>query len=177
MMRVSGLLTARVAAFLVIASACGKAEETPAIDSAAISLSPAPAPASTPAASSSPDNCPATGQWALCSLEKRLKRSGFVVTRLENESPQRPGFSVKPAVYKLGKGRLEVFLYEDAAMLAKDLAAMDTLAVVPRGGASTWTSQPALIRSGNLAAVYMDQNARQAERLVLAITAGAPSGG
>jgi hypothetical protein len=176
MMRVSKSLAARVAAFLVLA-ACGKAEETPATDSAAISLTPAPAPASTPVASSSTDNCPATGQWALCSLEKRLKRSGFVATKLDGESPERPGFSVKPAVYKLGKGRLEVFLYADAAMLEKDLAAMDTLAVVPRGGASTWTSQPAMIRSGNLAAVYMDQNARQAERLVLAITAGAPSGG
>ena len=179
MMRTSGSRVAsRVAAILVVASACGGREDRPVTDSVAISLTPAPAPATVPVISASPDTCPATGKWALCSLEKRLKRSGFVATRIENESPKRPGFSVQPTVYKLGKGRLEVFLYEDAAALERDIAGLDTLSVVPKGGASsTWASQPGLIRSGNLAAVYMDQNARQAERLVLAITAGAPSGG
>ena len=81
-----------------------------------------------------------------------------------------------PTVYTLGSGRLEVFLYEDAAAMEKDLAAMDTLTVAPPGAAPAWPSPPGLIRSGNLAAVYMGQSARQAERLTLAITAGAPSG-
>jgi hypothetical protein len=162
--RPSGCHVVGVLALFFFANGCSRAEDSPPTDSVAISLTPAPAPASRPSASSSRDDCPATGQWALCSLEKRLKRSGFVVTRIEGESTRRPGFSVLPAAYKLGKGRLEVFLYDDAALLEKDIAAMDTLAV------------PGLIRSGNLAAVYMDQNPRQAERLVLAITAGAPSG-
>lgn len=123
-----------------------------------------------------PDECPATGQWALCSLEKRLKRAGFVARKLEGESPERAGFTVKPAVYTLGSGRLEVFLYESAAAMEKDIAALDTLTVSPPGTAPAWPSPAGLIRSGNLAAVYMGQSPRTAERLMLAITAGAPSG-
>lgn len=143
--------------------------------------SPAPAPAvqifraerdSLPAPKG---DCPATGKWALCSLETRLKRSGFVATRIEGDTTARAGFSVKPLAYKLGRGRLEVFLYENAAALEKDVAGIDTVTVSPAGSPGAWPSPPGFVRSGNLAAVFMDQNARQAERLVLAITAGAPS--
>jgi hypothetical protein len=122
------------------------------------------------------DDCPATGEWALCSVEKRLKRSGFVATRIESESPARAGFSVKPVVYTLGRGRLEVFIYDDAESMNRDMAGIDTLAVAPAGAAADWPAPPRLIRNGNLAAVYMDQTARQAERLEMALTAGAPSG-
>jgi hypothetical protein len=105
-----------------------------------------------------------------------LKRSGFVARKVDGESPERAGFTVKPTVYTLGSGRLEVFLYEDAAAMEKDIAALDTLGVTPPGTASAWPSPPGLIRSANLAVVYMGQSARAAERLMLAITAGAPSG-
>ena len=120
-------------------------------------------------------DCPRTGKWSLCAVEKRLRRSGFVATKID-ESPARAGFSVKPSVYKLGSGRIEIFLYEDSAALAKDLAGLDTLSVAPTGSAPSWPSPPALIRNGNLAAVYMDQTPRQAERLIMALLAGAPSG-
>ena len=122
-------------------------------------------------------DCPATGRWALCSLEKRLRRSGFVVTKLDSAAPSRPGFNVRPAVYKLGTGRLEVFLYEDATAMERDIAGIDTITVSPPGAVSVWSSDAALVRNGNLAAVHTGQSPRQAERLMLAITAGAPSGG
>lgn len=155
--------------------ACGRGDEpkTPGdttVAAAAQVAAPArPGPAG-------PDECPATGQWALCSLEKRLKRSGFVARKVDGESPERAGFTVQPAVYTLGSGRLEVFLYESAAAMEKDIAGLDTLTVAPPGTAPSWPSRAGLIRSGNLAAVYMGQSARAAERLTLAITAGAPSG-
>jgi hypothetical protein len=152
--------------------ACGGRDSVPA-DTSRVQL-PAPAMTADSARVVVPDPCPSTGQWALCSLEKRLKRSGFVMQRLEGDTVRRPGFSVTPAVYKLGRGRLEVFLYESEAALMADLAAIDTVSVAPRGAAGTWPSPPALVRSGNVAAVFMDQTARQAERLVLAVTAGAP---
>ena len=87
----------------------------------------------------------------------------------------RAGFNVKPAVYTLGHGRLEVFLYADDHALATDMADIDTIAVAAAGSLGTWPSTPTLVRSGNLAAVFMDQTPRQSERFVLAITAGAPS--
>ncbi len=167
---------------LVIAgllAACSSGE-TPAIDTATPVSRPSPpaAVASAPdsAAGRTASDCPATGKWALCSFEKRLRRSGFVATKIDSASPNRAGFSVQPAVYKLGGGRLEVFLYEDAAAMERDIAGIDTLTVSPPGTPPAWPSGAALVRNGNVAAVYMGQSAREAERLTLAITAGAPSG-
>jgi hypothetical protein len=116
--------------------------------------------------------------WALCSVENRLRQSGFVAKRIAGDSPKRAGFSVKPTAYTLGKSRLEVFIYKDEASLARDMAALDTALVGPRGAAaSQWEMQPVLVRSANLAAVLLTTNARQAERVTLALTAGAPQPG
>lgn len=121
--------------------------------------------------------CPHTGLWAECSVERRLKQSGFVVKRVDSVATERAGFSVKPIVYSLGKSRLEVFLYENEKALAKDVAKLDTVLVVPIGSVSTWPTTPTFIRSANLIGILTSGNQRQAERVVLAITAGAPQPG
>ncbi|MBA3343023.1 MAG: hypothetical protein H0T48_14470 [Gemmatimonadaceae bacterium] len=121
--------------------------------------------------------CRHTGLWDLCTFEKRLKQAGFVTKLIETEKPRRAGFTPLPTVYTVGRARLEVFLYRDAETMTRDLAALDTLTVAPRGANASWEGTPMLIRSGNLAAVFLPQNPRQAERLALAITAGAPQPG
>lgn len=119
--------------------------------------------------------CPRTGQWALCSVEKRLEQSGFVVRRLNGEAPSRAGFSVAPTAYMLGRTRLEVFIYPNESALAADVAKIDTVSAAPRGAPNPWPFfAPTFVRSGNLAAVFLTENATQAERLTLALTAGAP---
>ena len=121
--------------------------------------------------------CVHTGLWAACSIERRLKQSGFVVKKLD-EVAERPGFSVKPLVYSLGSSRLEVFIYDDENALARDLRGIDTVRVAPPGSAAVWPSTPTFIRSANLAAVFLlARSPRQAERVVLAITAGPPQPG
>ena len=161
----------------VAAGGCTRANETPADTSSQ------QVPASRTISSLSPDSvkpvanrCEHTGLWAQCSLERRLKQSGFVVKKLD-EQPARTGFSIKPVVYSLGASRLEVFFYEDEKSANKELAALDTILVAPKGSQSSWPSTPTLIRSANLAAVLLGQNPRQAERAVLAITAGPPQPG
>jgi hypothetical protein len=119
--------------------------------------------------------CPRTGKWALCSVENRLVQSGFVVRRVSGEPPRRAGFSVTPAVYTLGRSRLEVFIYPSESALAADVAKMDTVSAAPRGAKNPWPFfSPTFVHSGNLAAVFLTDNATQAERLMLALTAGAP---
>jgi hypothetical protein len=119
--------------------------------------------------------CPRTGKWALCSVENRLVQSGFVVRRVNGEPPRRTGFSVTPAVYTLGRSRLEVFIYPSESALAADVAKMDTVSAAPRGAKNPWPFfSPTFVRSANLAVVFLTDNATQAERLMLALTAGAP---
>jgi hypothetical protein len=132
-----------------------------------------PAVAATAAPSSG--GCPRTGKWALCSVENRLVQSGFVVRRANSEAPHRAGFSVTPAVYTLGRSRLEVFIYPSEAALAADVAKLDTVSAAPRGAKNPWPFfSPTFVRSANLAAVFLTDNPTQAERLTLALTAGAP---
>jgi hypothetical protein len=124
----------------------------------------------------SPD-CPHDGKWALCSIERRLSQSGFVVKRVD-DTTHREGFAVKPVVYTLGQSRLEVFLYKDSASAARNIAKLDTLTVGPVGKPSQWGEvPPTLIRSANVAAVILSQSARQIERAVNALTAGPPQAG
>lgn len=118
--------------------------------------------------------CPRTGLWAECSIEKRLSQAGFVVQRVEVGAPRRAGFSVAPTIYNLGKSRLEVFLYPTESAANADVRKIDTLAAAPRGGAGNWPMPPTFVRSANLVAVFLTANPTQAERLTLAITAGAP---
>jgi len=109
-------------------------------------------------------DCPNTGQWAACSVERRLRQAGFVLKPVKDDTSSSAGLSIKPLVYTIGRARVQIFIYRDGAALAKDIAHVDTMRVN-------------VIRSGNLAAIYLGDNPQQAERLSLAITAGAPQPG
>ena len=163
-----------------LAAACGTSDERSGATSRPAEVdagqtSAVPRGAESPAALAS--GCPHTGRWALCNVESRLKQAGFVVKLKPEESPTRVGFSVKPVIYGVGRARLEVFIYDDEAALARDIAKMDTVRVAPVGANATWETPPLLIRSGNLAAVFLTDSPQQAERLALALTAGAPQPG
>jgi len=132
-----------------------------------------PAVSSTPSSSSKPA-CPRTGKWALCSVETRLKQSGFVIEPAHGSQPRREGFSVSPVAYTLGKSRLEVFIYASPEAAAKDVARLDTLAAALHGARSNWAMPPTFVRSANLIAVFLTESQVQAERLTLALTAGPP---
>jgi len=77
-------------------------------------------------------------------------------------------------VYTLGGRRLEVFIYPSVSALSADIAKLDTLSAAPNGAPNPWGSVPTFVRSANLAAVFLTDNGTQAERLTLALTAGAP---
>jgi aminoglycoside phosphotransferase (APT) family kinase protein len=165
------LASAALAACTRTSSESAESASSTATTSNVVSASPSEAGTTgAPAAA----GCPRTGKWALCSVEKRLEQSGFVVRRLNGEAPRRAGFSVAPAVYTLGRSRLEVFIYPSESALAADVAKIDTASAAPLGAPNRWDATPTFVRSGNLAAVFLTDNATQAERLTLALTAGAP---
>jgi hypothetical protein len=115
--------------------------------------------------------------WAACTIQRRLKQSGFVVKQMDTASHKREGFSVKPVVFSLGKSRLEAFIYASERAASKDASLLDTVTVAPKGKAATWPVAPLFIRNTNLIAVLLTENARQAERATLALTAGPPQKG
>jgi long-chain acyl-CoA synthetase len=166
-------------ALLVIGlvAACNSSPKTPSVatNASVVETSPIPTAANS-AVRPSQSGCAHTGLWSECSIERRLRQSGFVVTKLD-EQPQRAGFTVKPVVYQLGSARLEVFLFPDEKSLAAAMSKLDTVTVSPIGTPGGWETAPVLVRSGNLAAVFLGRSPRQAERVSLALTAGAPQPG
>jgi hypothetical protein len=167
---------ARLALVAALAIACGGSKDPkPANVSTSIpAAEPVSAVGETNAKDSGHGNaCPRTGLWAACSVERRLEQAGFVVTKTASP-PSRPGFSVAPIGYKLGRGKLEAFIYPDAKALQRDWTNLDTLSASPRGKPTRWELPPSVVRSVNLAAVYLTDSPVQAERLALALTAGAP---
>ncbi len=158
-------------------AACSSSKPASSADTTSTAAAPQQAIPATNQPSAASD-CPHDGKWALCSIERRLKQSGYVVKRVEQDTVRRAGFSVKPTVYTLGRSTVEIFLYKDSASVARDVAKLDTLSVGPVGKPSQWGDiPPALIRSANIAAVILSQSARQIERAVNALTAGPPQAG
>ena len=72
----------------------------------------------------------------------------------------------------LGRAELQVFLYPDSSVVARDLAALDTVRVARPGEAGRWQVRPTFMRSANLVALLLSTNERQIERVQLALTAG-----
>ena len=169
-------LSLAVIAFCAASTACRRDREPdPSASSTAIAARFDSMSLNPPASTSTPKSaCPRTGQWALCSVEKRLKQSGFVLAPVKGQAPHRAGFSVVPALYTLGKSRLEVFLYPSPGAAARDATGLDTTSAAPRGQVNPWGMPPTFVRSANLIAIFLTDSPVQGERLTLALTAGAP---
>lgn len=168
-----------MSACIAIAAACNSSPRASTPDTVAAPVA-SPTQGSTSSVSQTPaaEPCPHNGKWALCSIERRLKQSGFVVRKVDSVAMSRAGFSIKPTVYSLGQSRLEVFLYADSASMMKDVVKLDTVIVGPRGTLTQWGDvPPVLVRSANLAGVILSLNSRQVERAILSLTAGPPQPG
>ena len=129
--------------------------------------------AAAPAVTDTTATCPERGDWQLCSVEKRLERAGLVIER--GTEPVRHDFLQVPGVkYETSRAELQVFLYPSEAARARDTDALDTIAVAPRGRRLIWRWPATLVTSGNLVAIILSLNERQAERIALALGAGLP---
>jgi hypothetical protein len=112
------------------------------------------------------------GEWQSCSIEKRLTDAGFVPI---NKGPAPTGvFPIAGTSYALGAAQLHVYIFKSAKEREQAVAGIDTTTVARRGSAAPWPLPPTLITSNNLVAVLVSDNARQIERVQLAITAGLP---
>lgn len=119
--------------------------------------------------------CPRDGTWKACALEDRISKAGMVARVVD--TVRVPFFRGPGVRYRIGReARMVVFYFADSAAGAKAASGLDPLRLTPRGDSvGAWPAPPReVIRSANLIAVLFDVNATQAERVRLAITAGAP---
>ena len=143
------------------------AAASPRADSAAApaGVAPASGAATTP-------GCVSEGEWQPCSIEKRLTDAGFVPI---NKGPAPTGvFPAAGTTYALGAAQLHVYIFKSAKEREQAVAGIDTTTVSRRGSPASWPMPPTFITSNNLVAVLVSDNARQIERVQLAITAGLP---
>jgi len=112
--------------------------------------------------------------WSAGSLEKRLDLQGMAPRRLP--APVHHSFLAVPGTaYQLGNAELQVFIYEDAAAVARDVRRLDTVSVSPLSGPVQWPKKATLVTNANLAAILLSENPLQIERVQRALMAGTGS--
>jgi hypothetical protein len=152
----------------VLLGACRAEEPAPKVT--VNSAAPVPRPP-TPSDSA----CPRDGKWKACHLEDRINKAGMGIKLLDTiRVPYFPEAGVR---YRIGKtAKLVTFYFADSAAGAAATAQLDKLRLTPPGDTiGKWPSAPfEAIRSANMIAVLFEVNATQAERVRLALTAGAP---
>jgi hypothetical protein len=160
----------RAFALLVVAAGCGKAD-APANDSARSAAAAAPATANANADPRKPA-CPRTGHWVDCQVRERLTRAGLAPRDTSREAL--PSLGPKPAVYRLGRGGLAVYLFDDTATRARAATRLDTVKFVRAPNPPTVRSEATVIENDNLLALLFSKNEHQIERVSDAFMAGPP---
>jgi len=140
---------------------------------APVPASDASAPAA--AATQGVGTCPATGQWAECSILYRLERSGFVPKIDSGAKPTEKSLTGKPLVMTIGRGAtLEVYLYPDSATRVADGAKLDRAHLVSATAEQTIERERTLIESSNIIGLLTSLSSHQRERVSDALIAGPP---
>jgi hypothetical protein len=117
--------------------------------------------------------CPATGQWAECSIFERLDRAGLAPRR-DSAAATEPPLTQPGTLLRVGNSELELYVYPDPAARERDEATLDKTKYIEYPTPVPMKPLPTLIRSANLIAVLHSRNEHQRERVSDAITAGPP---
>jgi hypothetical protein len=159
-------------ATLLLATACGRSERVAARDSSVAATS-AVASASTAAAPAGVrPPCERTGHWIPCQVRERLHRAGLVLR--DTTIDDLPKTGVAPAVFRLGRGGIAIYLFADSAARRRAAAALDTVKFVSASSPLTMLTEATLIENDNLLALLFSRNDQQRERVSDALLAGPP---
>lgn len=152
---------------MVIAVGCSKSSAPPAKRDT--TATPAPVVAN------SDSKCPATGQWADCSVLYRLERAGLAPHVDSSATPAEKALTGHPLVFKIGlSSSLEVYLYPDSTARVADAKKLDRTQLAAPGVAQTIKRERLLIENANLIGLFTSLNEHQRERVADALLAGPP---
>jgi hypothetical protein len=154
--------------FALVVGACSKPDAPPPSSGAGAS-------ASTAATTGTTGTCPATGQWAECSIIYRLDRAGLAPQIDSGAKPAEKELTGKPLVVKLGRtAALELYLYPDSVARAADGKKLDRTHLVDATKQQTMERERTLIESSNVIGLLTSLSSHQRERVSDAIMAGPP---
>jgi hypothetical protein len=170
MARARRVRAASLAAVVVLSGACRGGERVPAADSAA--KAPAVAAGASVMPSASRPTCERTGHWIPCQVRQRLERSGLAPR--DTSASDLPTLGPAPAVFRVGKGSLAVYLFADSAARARAVTTLDTVTFVGAERPLTMLSRATVIQNDNLLALLYSKNEQQRERVSDALMAGPP---
>ena len=168
MARARRMRAASLAALIALSGAC-RSERAPAADSAKAQ---AAAPVASAAPSAAQAACERTGHWIPCQLRQRLERSGLAPR--DTSVPDLPALGPAPAVFRVGKGSLAVYLFSDSTTRARAATKLDTVTFVGADRPLTMLSRATVIQNDNLLALLYSKNEQQRERVSDALMAGPP---
>jgi hypothetical protein len=155
-------------AVLALSISCEKSNTPPASNATA---KPAPAAVAGP----SDSKCPATGQWAECSVVYRLERAGLAPRADSTATAAEKGLTGRPLLLKIGlTASLELYLYPDSATRIADAKKLDRTQLVTPGNPQTIKRERTLIENANLIGLLTSINDHQRERVSDALLAGPP---
>jgi hypothetical protein len=121
-----------------------------------------------------PAVCPATGQWATCSIMYRLGRSGLAATIDSSAKPQESQLGGQSLMVTLGRSDLELHVFPDSLARVAAVAKLDRTQFVNATAEQTIRRERTLIESVNLVGLLTSISAAQRERVSDALTAGPP---
>ncbi len=107
-------------------------------------------------------------------MAERLEQAGLAPRPDTTARAPVPFLSAPDTALRVALGSVRAFVYTDTGRLARDVAALDTVLVAPRGGNYDWPVRPTFVRSANLVAVILVTHERQLERVQLALEGGPP---
>lgn len=135
-------------------------------------------------------SCPLRGNWQPCAITTRLERAGLA-PQMQPDTLRDPAFGVAGYRWTLSDATLDVFVFATPEARERATAALDSAAIVRSRSRSAPAPKPVsavapgataggpreshFVRTANIAAVLAHARAPQAERVLLAITAGQPA--
>lgn len=166
----------RLCPFLALIATLGACAERPPSGDSARAATPAAVAEEAADSGGLKPACPADGRWSQCAIIERLERSGLAPRLDSAEVPDEPPLTERGFLVHLGRARLEVYLFEDAAARARAAARLDRSRYIEYTANITMDQKPTLIMSGNAIAILHSRSNHQRERVGNAITAGPPAG-
>lgn len=170
MLTARGALPAALLAALALSGACGR-ERAPRADSSAGSSVATGAGAESGGSARKP-LCPRTGHWSACQVRDRIDRAGLAP--FDSAADGLPALGPTPAVYRVGKAGLAVYVFGDSAARARAARLLDTVKFVSSSLPLTIQSEATVIENDNLLALLFTKNDHQRDRVADALTAGPP---